>query len=91
MAFLTLPRAKLRFTAGAPAIYRSSARAQRGFCVKCGTALLYDDGTSIIDVASATLDAPEHAPPVDQIYIADAVSWADGVSGLPSYPGPRGG
>ena len=91
MAFLTLPRGQLRFTAGAPAIYRSSARAQRGFCAKCGTALLYDDGTSIIDVASATLDEPEHAPPVDQIYIADAVGWADGVPGLPSYPGPRGG
>ncbi|MBC7433581.1 MAG: GFA family protein, partial [Rubritepida sp.] len=83
MAFLTLPRAQFRFTAAAPATYRSSAGAQRGFCARCGTALLYDDGTSIIDVASATLDAPEYAPPMDQVYIADAVSWADGVPGLP--------
>ena len=92
MAFLTLPRAQFRLTAGAPATYRSSDRAARGFCARCGTALLYDEqGADFIDVASATLDQPDQAPPQDQIFAADALAWVDGVPALPSYPRERTG
>ena len=89
MSFLSLPRAQFRFTAGLPATYRSSDVAERGFCPRCGSALVYDDGSAVIDVASATLDAPEKAPPTDQIYAADAISWVHGVPALPSYPRER--
>jgi len=92
MSFLTLPRAQLRLTAGTPATYRSSERAERGFCASCGTALFYDElGADYLDVSSATLDEPGQAPPSDQIFAADAISWVDAVPALPSYPVERTG
>ena len=91
MSFLTMPRAQFRLTDGVPATYRSSDRAERAFCANCGTALLYDElGADLIDVASATLDQPDQAPPQDQIFVADALAWVDGVPGLPAHPRDRG-
>ena len=92
MAFVTLPRLQFRLTLGAVKTFRSSESAERGFCDRCGTALLYDElDADCIDVASATLDAPDQAPPQDQIFAADALSWVDGVPALPSYPAKRTG
>lgn len=90
MAFLTLPRAQFRLVSGTPTIFRSSDRAQRAFCGRCGSALLYDElGVDYLDVASATLDRPDQTPPQDQIFAADALGWVDGVPSLPSYPAER--
>lgn len=92
MAFLTLPRVQFRLTSGTPTTFRSSERAERGFCGRCGTALFYDElGADCLDVSSATLDAPNQAPPQDQIFAADAIRWVDGVASLPSYPVERTG
>lgn len=92
MAFITLPRAQFRLAAGTPATYRSSDLAHRGFCANCGTALFYDEvGADYIDLASATLDDPGRAPPQDQIFSADAISWVDSVPSLPAYPIKRTG
>ena len=92
MSFLTLPRVQFRLTAGAPTTFRSSDRAERAFCVRCGTALLYDElGANYLDVASATLDSPGSAQPSDQIFAADAISWVHSVPALPSYPRNRTG
>lgn len=87
LAFASLPRAALRFIAEAPTLYRSSSTASRGFCGRCGTALTWQGDTSPaeIDLAIGTLDHPNAMPPLDQIFAADAVAWAQNLTGLPSH------
>jgi hypothetical protein len=41
IAGATFPRDGVRFTKGAPAYYRSSPIAERGFCARCGSSLTY--------------------------------------------------
>lgn len=91
MAFVTFRRENLAFDAARPTLYRSSTIAVRGFCGRCGTAMTYegDHAPEGIDVAIATLDDPAAIPPIDQIFTADAIGWAQDLSALPSYPGSR--
>lgn len=91
MAFVTLRRDQLVHEGDAPRLYRSSAIASRGFCGSCGTALSWesDEAPEELDLSIATLDDPSAIPPIDQIFAADAIGWAQDVSALPSYPGYR--
>ena len=50
----------LKWTRGAPSIFRSSNMVERGFCPDCGTPLTYAfDGTGRISVTINSLDDPE--------------------------------
>ncbi len=91
LAWFSVPAAALRWTADAPAIHRSSDRAQRGHCARCGTQLTWqgDASPGEIDVATATLDDPELAPPRDHTFAAERVSWLRLDDGLPAYPRTR--
>ena len=51
------------FTKGEPKYFRSSDWAERGFCVDCGTPLIFRDKTDAHAVYIATLDHPEEWPP----------------------------
>ena len=42
VAWLTVPHASFRFTAGVPTSFRSSAEVTRRFCGTCGTSLTYE-------------------------------------------------
>lgn len=91
VAWFTVPTPSLRFVAGKPSHYRSSAQATRGFCGSCGTALTYqhDDLLGEIDLTIATLDEPETLAPRDHTQAGEALAWNKPADGLPVYPGPR--
>ena len=77
-------REHLRWTRGAPAVFRSSNMAERGFCSACGTPLTYAfDGTGRISVTINSLDDPEAMPPAKQYGTESKVSWIEGIHALP--------
>ncbi len=92
MAFVTVQRAHIGYEGAEPTLYRSSDIASRGFCARCGTALTWESDRSRdeVDLAIATLDDPAAIPPLDQIFTADAVGWAQDLTGLPGHPRERG-
>ena len=78
-------REHLKWTRGAPSIFKSSNMAERGFCRDCGTPLTYAfEGTGRISVAINSLDDPETMPPAKQYGMEAKVSWVDGIHALPS-------
>jgi hypothetical protein len=81
----------LRFTKGNPATFRSSEHVLRGFCATCGTTLTYQDDRQPdeIDIATASLDDPEAAPPQDHTFAGERLSWMRIEDGLPAYPRTR--
>ena len=53
--------------------YRSSAKAQRGFCGECGSTLFFHgDGRDVISIAAGTLDAPTGLSTTLQIHTNSA-------------------
>jgi hypothetical protein len=59
-AFTGVKMDELQWTRGAPAVFRSSQAAERGFCRDCGTPLYYRMvDTKRISVSVGSLDRPE--------------------------------
>lgn len=79
---------------GEPALYRSSATAERWFGGSCGTGLYYINEAilpGLVDIQTATLDDPDAYPPQAHIQMADAIGWEAGLQGLQNStdsPGP---
>jgi len=75
----------LKWTRGAPSMFRSSNFVDRGFCRDCGTPLTYAfDGTGRISVTINSLDDPEAMPPTKQYGTESRVSWAAHLDELPA-------
>jgi hypothetical protein len=72
-----LPADRLRITRGAFAVYHSSPGVERRFCGRCGSSLFYwsESTPEMVDVAVATLDAPEDFPPSHHNFIGDRIAW----------------
>ncbi|MXP62190.1 GFA family protein [Roseomonas sp. M0104] len=87
VAWFSVPAAGLRFTAGTPRHFASSARAERGFCPDCGTSLTYQsrDMPEEIDIATASLDDPEKVPPQDHTWVRSQLSWIRLADDLPRH------
>ena len=90
-AFLTMatfPSAALTWTEGGPAIYRSSANAERGFCARCGGALTFQsiDDRGEIDVSIGSFDRPEAISPTHHVWFPDRIAWLEIDDRLPRYP-----
>jgi hypothetical protein len=82
--FFTMRRADVRWTRGAPAHYRSSAAATRGYCASCGTPLSFEpDGEETIDLGIGTLDEPAALKPTEQYWIATRMPWFGELGDLP--------
>jgi hypothetical protein len=78
-------RERFIFTRGAPAIYRSSEIAERGFCAACGTPLTYGlIGGDRISVTLGSLDRPSEVAPTEQIGVESALPWLAGLAALPA-------
>ncbi len=76
---------QLVFTRGAPAIYRSSEIAERGFCAVCGTPLTYRlIGRERISVTIGSLERPAEVPPTEQLGVESALPWFAGLAALPA-------
>lgn len=78
----------LQADAGALGEYRSSDHAVRRFCTTCGTPLFFDDSRypDDLDIATASLDDPEAAPPEKHIWTRSQLVWVRLADGLPRYP-----
>jgi hypothetical protein len=85
MAFAGARQEHLIFTRGAPAAYRSSEIAERGFCAVCGTPLTYRlIGRDHISVTIGSLDSPADVAPAEQIGVESALPWLAGLAALPA-------
>lgn len=80
----------LTWTRGAPKMFQSSNRVQRGFCAECGTPLtfVYPGGT---EVAICAFDDPSVAPPIVQLAPEFRVPWVDNLPDLPGRPDSEAG
>ncbi len=83
--FMAFARAAagLRWTRGAPAIFRSSSVAKRAFCRECGTPLgiEYDDG--VLHIVIGTLDDPSAVAPTFQCGVESELAWSRTLTELP--------
>jgi hypothetical protein len=89
VARLTVAEAALAWIEGRPAVYRSSAEAERLFCPNCGTQLALRDEPDYLDVTLASLDDPAAVRPGYHIWTASRIAWFEVVDDLPRYPGNR--
>lgn len=88
-AFAGAPVADFAWTRGAPAIFRSSNVAERGFCAACGTPLSYrglQPEAKRIYVTIGSLDDPEAAPILENIGIESRISWVRFCETVPERP-----
>jgi hypothetical protein len=87
VAWLTIPTHALAMTAGEAVGYRSSARAWRHFCGRCGTPLTWRavDNPQLVDVSIASLDEPAAVPPSLHLWTQSRVAWFETADALPRY------
>lgn len=87
VAWLTAPRDAFRYVRGGPAIYASSPAYQREFCAGCGSQLVFrrQCDAALIDIAVATLDAPEEVAPEYHIWRASRIPWFETKDALPRH------
>jgi hypothetical protein len=86
VARLTVANEYFAWTAGEPAVYRSSEKAERLFCQKCGTQLALRDEPDYLDVTLASLDHPEAVRPSYHIWTTSRISWFEIADDLPRCP-----
>jgi hypothetical protein len=88
VAWLTVPLDAFMLTAGNPASYRSSAKAWRHFCSRCGTPLTWREAENprLVDISIASLDNPEAIEPSVHVWTDSRIAWFDTADHLPRYP-----
>ena len=86
--WLTVPLESLTVTAGNPVAYRSSAKAFRHFCSRCGTPLTWRraDSPRFVDISIASLDDPDAVAPTLHVWTDSRIAWFDTADPLPRYP-----
>ena len=91
VAWFSVPRSALVFTAGTPVYFSSSDHGTRGFCSRCGTPLTFASThlPNELDVTTCSLDAPERVPPRDHTQTSAQLPWLALGDALPRYPGYR--
>jgi len=90
-AFATCGVEQLTITAGEPVSYRSSERATRYFCARCGSSMFWiEDDSDERDVFLGTFDKPSLLPvPRHAIWSEHRVPWLPDLAWIPSYPAAR--
>ena len=71
------PVSAVTMTRGTPQTFRSSAKAERGFCAACGTQLTfrYSEGPAEIDLTVASFDDPTDLAPQYAIWASSRLPW----------------
>lgn len=79
------------WTKGAPAMFRSSSAAERGFCAQCGTPLCfrYDRKQEFRDFSLASLDQPGAVTPTVVLGVESQLPWCN--AALFDLPGHKTG
>lgn len=91
VAWFSVRADALTWTAGTPAVRRSSAPVQRLFCGRCGTQLAYrnDAWPDEVDVTTCSLDDPDSVLLEDHTSASERLHWMQFADGLPQYPHSR--
>jgi hypothetical protein len=86
--WLTVAREAFAWTKGEPAVYHSSAEAERLFCPTCGTQLAFRAiaEPDHLEVTLASLDDPEAIRPTHHIWTDSRIGWFEVADDLPRYP-----
>ena len=89
--WLTVARADFAWTAGEPAVYRSSPGAERLFCGACGSQLVFRATAEpvTLDVTLASLDDPEAIRPIHHIWTTSGIAWFETADDLPRHAESR--
>lgn len=87
--WITVPPARISFTAGVPAEYRSSDHGTRTFCAACGTQLTFRTSRrpGDVDVTLCSLDDPGNIAPAYHIWSESRLPWLHLDEHLPAYAG----
>ena len=88
VAWMAVASDEFAIESGEPALYRSSADAERYFCEKCGTGMYYINEQvlpGLVDIQIATLDDPDAYPPQIHVQTADELSWEGKLADLPRF------
>ncbi|MBS7455558.1 GFA family protein [Coralloluteibacterium stylophorae] len=93
VAWFSVRRSALRWTAAEPASFRSSPAVERTFCGTCGTCLTWwgRDEAAWIDITIASLDDPDRVPPQDHTFVGERTDWDVIGDGLPRFERTRHG
>ncbi len=73
----------LVWTSGEPKRFRSSNKAQRGFCADCGTPLTLEYDGLDVELAICAFDRPQEIAPTIQNGVESRLCWTDRLAGLP--------
>ena len=87
VAWFSVRRSDFRLVQGSPARFRSSEKATRTFCPRCGAQLTFEtaDFADEIDVSIGSLDEPERVLPKDHTFASSKLTWVKLADGLPEY------
>ena len=67
--------------------YRSSPSAKRGFCMECGSALFWDDGSDDISINAGNLEPPTGLTVGQHIFVNEKGDYYEIADGLPTFAG----
>lgn len=86
-AFVTYPRDRVSMVRGAVSTYRSSDRAVRQFCGRCGSHIFWiGDGADTFDVFLGTLDDPAEMPVSEcRLWTENRLPWWPDMPKIPAF------
>jgi hypothetical protein len=89
VAWATFPLASFSWITGEPGRYASSAHAERDFCAKCGSYLVFTSTKSPTEVSvnTASFDDPGVFPPRKHIFAESRIPWFHTADELPIHRG----
>lgn len=89
LAFVHFPASSFAWLDEEPRWYRSSARAERGFCARCGSTVAMREEVLAerVQICVGTLDEADRVRIDDHVWTRGRISWFDVADGLPRFPG----
>ena len=86
VAWAAYERDRVRFEA-APTWRQSSAKAERGFCPSCGSALAWHElgDDKFLDLAVGAFDEPDDLKPAEQLWMDARIRWLKIEDSTPKY------
>ena len=87
VAWAMYQQSHVTFTRNAPATYKSSLEAERGFCSTCGTQISFTASyiPGLIDLTVGSLDHPEAVAPALHYWDSKRLPWVRYADDLPRH------